>query len=343
MTGDYLWDRSGWPDPEIVRLERLLGRFAHEPRPLSGMASTRSGGRRFFGAVALATAASVAALVGTAWYVRSLPAASVEVRRLAGTPTVASRPLTDARALPVGQWLETDATARAAIDVGGAGRLEIEPDTRIGLLSRQPGDYQLHLQRGTMQAVIWSPPGEFSVKTPSATAVDLGCVYSMTVDDDGVGVVRVAVGWVGFEWKGRESFIPAGAVCVTRPGLGPGTPHFEETSAEFRRALETIDVPGAPGTTPAARAAAIDRVLAEATRRDAVTLWHLLSRVDGADRDRVFDRLASFVPAPADVTRDAIRAGRRDALDAWWDALDLGTSSWWRIWKQQWRDGATKR
>jgi hypothetical protein len=194
-----------------------------------------------------------------------------------------------------------------------------------------------------MQAVIWSPPGEFSVKTPSATAVDLGCVYSMTVDDDGVGVVKVAVGWVGFEWKGRESFIPAGAVCVTRPGLGPGTPHFDETSPEFRRALETIDLSGAPGSTPAARAAAIDRVLAEATRRDAVTLWHLLARVDAADRDRVFDRLDAFVPAPAGVTRDTVRAGDRQALDAWWDALDLGTSAWWRIWKQQWRDGAMKR
>jgi hypothetical protein len=52
----------------------------------------------------------------------------------------------------------------------------------------------------------------------------------------------------------------------------------------------------------------------------------------------VFNRLAGFVPPPAGVTLDDIRAGRTEALDAWWDALDLGTTSWWRIWKQQWRD-----
>ena len=28
---DYLWDKSGEPDPEIQRLEHLLGGFAHRP------------------------------------------------------------------------------------------------------------------------------------------------------------------------------------------------------------------------------------------------------------------------------------------------------------------------
>ena len=107
------------------------------------------------------------------------------------------------RRLPVGGWLETDASGRASIDLAGVGRVEIEPKTRIGLIATGPGDHRLELTRGTMQAVIWAPPGQVSVKTPSSTAVDLGCVYSMTVGEDGVGVVQVAVGWVGFEWRGR--------------------------------------------------------------------------------------------------------------------------------------------
>jgi len=32
---DYLWDGSGEPDPEIQRLETLLGRFQHDlPAPV---------------------------------------------------------------------------------------------------------------------------------------------------------------------------------------------------------------------------------------------------------------------------------------------------------------------
>jgi hypothetical protein len=30
-------------------------------------------------------------------------------------------------------------------------------------------------------------------------------------------------------------------------------------------------------------------------------------------------------------------------LDDWWDALGLETAAWWRIWKQQWRDGPLSR
>ncbi|HEX8137240.1 MAG TPA: hypothetical protein VF544_06585 [Pyrinomonadaceae bacterium] len=34
MKDDYLWDRSGEPDAEVLRLERTLGRLRHRPRPL---------------------------------------------------------------------------------------------------------------------------------------------------------------------------------------------------------------------------------------------------------------------------------------------------------------------
>lgn len=83
---------------------------------------------------------------------------------------------------------------------------------------------------------------------------------------------------------------------------------------------------------------ALALVLDEATERDEVTLWHLLSRVPPAERDRVFDRLGSFVAPPPGVTRDGIRAGDRRMLDAWWDALGLGSTSVWRRWSQQWKD-----
>jgi hypothetical protein len=343
VTGDYLWDRSGWPDPELVRLERLLGTLGYQPAPAARTITapgTRHPRSRSFLVALGATAAAVIALVTLVWWEGARPIPGLAVTRVAGTPTIASRPMTDGQELAVGRWLETDGAARASIDIARVGRVDVEPDTQLRLLSSRPGDYRLHLARGTMEAVIWAPPGQFSVKTPSSTAVDLGCIYTMTVDDDGVGLVKVTMGWVGFEWRGRESFIPAGAVCVTRPGFGPGTPHYEDTSAAFREALTMIDVHDGSGEV---RSAALGRLLDEARARDVVTLWHLLSRVDRDERDRVFDRLAQFVPPPPGVTREGIRAGRRETLDLWWDALDLGTASWWRTWKQQWRDSGVAR
>ena len=35
MNDDYLWDRSGEPDPELERLERVLGEYRYRETPLS--------------------------------------------------------------------------------------------------------------------------------------------------------------------------------------------------------------------------------------------------------------------------------------------------------------------
>ena len=34
MNDNYLWDRSGEPDPEVQNLEEILGRLRYQPRPL---------------------------------------------------------------------------------------------------------------------------------------------------------------------------------------------------------------------------------------------------------------------------------------------------------------------
>jgi hypothetical protein len=336
VSGDYLWDLGGPRDPEVVRLERLLGALQWKKTPLRLPATGRSQPPLSFLFALTAAAASVVTLAGFAWLHQPTPAPGWEVTRVTGEATVSSVPLGDRGELNVGGWLETDGDGRVSLTVGDIGQVQLEPDTRLGLLRARPGDYRLRLQRGTMHAFIWSPPGQFFVETPSATAVDLGCAYTMTVDGEGIGTVRVTSGWVGFEWQGRESFIPAGAMCVTRPGLGPGTPHFEDTSEAFRNALVMIDMQGGTAND---RSAALSRVLGEAREGDTVTLWHLLSRVDPAERDRVYDGLAQFVPPPPEVTREGVRAGRTDMLDRWWDALGLGTTNWWRVWRQPWREG----
>jgi hypothetical protein len=342
VTGDYLWDRSGPADADVARLERLLAPLAWQPRAWAAREAAPAAPRRAVAYVATlaATVALVAGLVVYAAWVGRQPVRGLAVARLEGAPTIAARPLRDGQVLSAGHWLVTDRDAKALVEIENVGRIEVRPGTRLGVISTRPGDYRLHLVRGTVQALIFAPPGQFSMKTPSATAVDLGCVYTMSVDDHDVGLVQVIAGWVGFEWRGRESFIPAGAACLTRPRLGPGTPYYEDTSDAFRSAIAAIDL----GEGPEARTdAAVDRVLAEARPRDVVTLWHLLTRVAPADHDRVFDRLSEFVAPPPGVTREAVRARDTEALDLWWNALDLGTTSWWRTWKQHWRDDSARR
>lgn len=338
---DYLWDRSGTPDPELERLETLLGKLGQTqpPPPLNFAFRPPLAPRRWIAVVTMAAAAVVVTgLVGLTWWMSRQAGPGFAVTRVAGTPRVGNTPVIDSGELRVGGWLETPLEARATVDVGDIGRVDLEPGSRVGLVRNAPGDYRLHLARGTMHAIIWAPPGQFSVETPSSTAIDLGCAYTLTVGDDGDGLVRVTSGWVGFEWNGRESFIPSGAVCRTRRGLGPGTPHYEDSHERFIGALDVVDFGDA-----AEQATALTTVLEAAQAKDAISLWHLLTRVPAGERDRVFTRLAALVPPPDGVTRDGIREGRQDMRDAWWNQLGLDTASWWRTWKQQWRDKGEKR
>jgi hypothetical protein len=342
---DYLWDRSGEPDPEVVRLESVLAPLRHR-----GSAPALPSRRRVLAprvmkwiVPALSVAAALLLVAAGAWFVFGMARSGWSVQSIAGTPVVDGAPLSGGRGdgvaagktarLGVGEWLVTDGASRARIAVGQIGRVDVEPNTRMQLVEARGREHRMSLARGTIHARIWAPPKFFYVNTPSAVAIDLGCEYTLQVDDAGAGLVRVTHGWVGFESDGRESFVPEGAMCATRPGFGPGTPRYEDAPSGYGEALTILDF-GRPDDPR--RAAAFDLVVSTARRRDGLTLWHLLARGTPGERARVYDRLATLAPPPSGVTRDAVLRGDRRALDQWWDALALETGTWWKLLKKKW-------
>jgi hypothetical protein len=348
MNDDYLWDGSGEPDPEMQKLETALAKFRHQseapefpeitaPQPRFWERLMPS--RWSFGLAAAAATIIFIAAFGIVWWSQKTDVDSAtgwDVESIAGTPQVESGAFakkTGNAKLGVGQTLTTDGHSRANISVADIGTVNVEPNTRLRLIDGGDGHHRLALDRGTIHAFIWAMPGEFTVDTPSAIAVDLGCSYTLQVDDSGAGILRTKLGWVGFKLDGHEAFIPAGAVCATRPKVGPGTPYFEDASASFREALSKFDF--AAGA-PEVRSAQLSKILTEARQRDALTVWHLLARVDESQRGTVYDRLTTLVPPPSGVTRDGILQLDQKMLDAWWNQLDLGDVSLWRTWERSW-------
>ncbi len=347
---DYLWDGSGQPDPEIQRLEHALGRFRHNgsapPFPKIAPPTRRLGWWAEIARSARTPRFAAAMLVVSAigcglWlsYSSRLPATApygwdVELTPASQQPESSGATLlTKNTRLELGEALETDAVSKASVAVAEIGRLEVEPMTRLRLLQSGTGRKRIALDRGTIHATIWAPPGQFVVDTPSAVAVDLGCMYTLHIDDSGSGILRTTLGWVGFHRNGRESFIPAGAACATNAQSGPGTPYFEDASDVFRSALAQLD---SLESAPSSRKSALAIVLHDARARDALTLWHVLPRVNGVERSAVYDRLAALVPPPPGVTREGILRLDLTMLDSWWNALDLGDISLWRHWEQSW-------
>lgn len=332
MNDEYLWDGSGTPDEQIQAIERSLAPLAHQPRPLAPLRPRPKTSLVHSGVIGgLAMAATLALVVYVAWFARANAQPAWRVSTLGGVPRVNNQAVGASAPWRAGDRLETDERAVAQVDVGEIGSVEVGPNSLATLERGRRWEHRMSLERGSIRAVIWAPPGLFFVDTPSAVAVDLGCAYTLDVQPDGSGLLRVEHGWVGFRDNGRESFIPQGAMCATRRGHGPGTPYYSDAPESLVQALSVVDF-----GDRTARTGALDVALSVARPRDALSVWHLLARTAGTDRERVVDRLSQLAPPPAGVTREGVLAGNRAMLDAWWDALGLESASWWRMWETPW-------
>ena len=305
MSEEYLWNRSGEPDEETARLEKLLSGFRY-----------REKGRRV-------TATRL-------WW---LAAAAVLLAGVVAVPAFRTGPVTNwqfanGSRLRAGQIVETGSALDTTIQSESTGEVKIDPDSRLRLVRATDREQRFDLQHGTIHAFIWAPPGRFVVDTPSAKTIDLGCRYTLHTSKNGSGLLTVEMGWVAFQFHELESFIPAGAACATRPGHGPDTPYFVDAPDALKTALARFDVSKDP--------AELETVLKSARERDGLTLWHLLLRTEGSRRAEVFDRFATLVKLPPEVSKEATLRRDSKAIDGAWNALDLGETGWWRQWKRTW-------
>ena len=239
-----------------------------------------------------------------------------DVTALAGRPLIGTTRLAASGRLRVGDWLQTDDSSRALIAVGRIGQVEVRPDTRVQLVVAKANEHRLALARGTIDAKVDAVPRLFFVETPAGTAIDLGCAYTLETDSVGNGLLHVTAGEVEFQTGSHSSRVPLGALAQIRPTTGPGIPYVEDAPAPFVRALIGFDIEQR-GT----RARAVRTVVALARPHDALSLWHVLQRVDPSQRGVVYDRLAALVPPPPGVTRRAALALESRALEGYWTKI----------------------
>lgn len=214
-----------------------------------------------------------------------------------GNPQVTK--LGEDKNLEIGGVLETDAASSARISVAEIGRVDIAPNSKVRIVNTSAEEHRMALDRGVLKAVIVAPPRLFIVDTPSAQAVDLGCAYTLEVDDDGNSKLHVTSGYVALETEGLESFVPAGAFCESKKGGKLGTPFFGDATADLKKALAEFDFSeGGPDT--------VDTIISESRRKDTLTLWHLLEKVPVQKRSLIITRILRELDLPEGVTVEGL-------------------------------------
>jgi hypothetical protein len=345
---DYLWDKSATPDPEVEHLERLLSTLrlqASEPAWNLEFASNQSPEnasswlsriKRMWlpAAVTVSLVAMILSLSLRArfnWH----PGESWRVSALSGSPRLDNLHMAHNADLAVGQILSTDANASARLHAANLGVVDLMPNSRLRLITTNARRHRIALDYGTISVHMWAPPFSLAVDTPSAVLFDLGCAFTLHIEPNGHGVVHVTSGWVEFEGESRKVIIPAGVEAITRPELGPGTPYFSDAAPAFKSKVADFDSHGRDGSI---RAEVLQSIIAGARVRDAITLLSLLDQVSRPQRSLILDRLATLVPIPSSYTREDLLDLQEDALDAYWDALQLGSP---KRWITNWKDALT--
>ncbi len=290
-TDDYLWDPSAEATPDIAHLESALAGVRYTPTAYHRPASRR--------AVLLAASLIITATVAI-------------VFSRSGRDSLPMSGIDGAARLLVGRWIEPSSPVR--IDIASFGHITVEPDSRLRLLKTGSDEHRLELARGFIDAFVTAPPRMFFVETPAGVAADLGCAYTLAVDDAGLSTLHVTLGWVELERNGRTATVPSGAGCIMSPATGLGTPVFDDSADAFKSALQRLDQDPADQD-------ALKEVLLKSRPQDTLSLWHLLPAVSGPVRDRVFDRLNELSPVPAEVTRVGIQALEPGMLDQWWQSI----------------------
>ncbi|MFI5144516.1 MAG: FecR domain-containing protein, partial [Ignavibacteria bacterium] len=237
-----------------------------------------------------------------------------KVTRTMGITLLASNILDKSGLIQEGEELETKDSSGAVIEIDSLGTVTLEPNTKIKFIKSDSSEKRISVLYGSVHAKINAKPKTFFVETKSATAIDLGCAYNLTVDSGGNAMLYVDSGSVILTSNGRESLVPAGKYCMAKSGIGPGTPYRQNASKEFKDALLSYDF-GNGGSE------AVNTLLKHAKKSDAVTLINMLPRIEGASKGKVYDRLKLIAPPPADFSYDSIPNMNMDDLHEWIEKL----------------------
>jgi len=198
-------------------------------------------------------------------------------------------------------WFETGAGESATVQIADIGQVRVEPESRLRLVASGKSQHRLELTRGVLHASVDAPPRLFVVDTPQATAVDLGCAYTLRVTENGTELT-VESGLVALEGQGRVSVVLEGMRARSRAGAAPTTPVANDAPAALVEAVERFDRYD--------DVSALQLISDSARAADAATLWHLISRASSPQRAVLTAKLATFVSEP-----------KSQSMSDWWEAI----------------------
>jgi len=233
-----------------------------------------------------------------------------KVTSLSGTPFISEEAMAKLDSIRDGEYIITNDSSRAELFITDIGKVLVEPNTKLMIVKGKDGRNKLYVIYGTIDADMKKVQEPVHVELPSAIAMDDGGSYKVTVDGSGDGLFYVKSGQVEVVSGNKQSVVPAGSLVMTKKDKGVGTPFSNLSSSVFKKALYNFDFGNCD-------VSCVTTILNSANKNDAVSLVNMITQVEEQYKDRVYAKVASFVPPPHPVHRDSIPFIDEKEIEDW--------------------------
>ncbi len=239
------------------------------------------------------------------------PSGGWEVISLTGQPKLDNKVMSKSDDWSAEGIIQNDENSLVTFSIPKIGRVFIDASTSA---SRTIND-QIKLEKGQIKKFEGDATDVLTVITPLAKFTELykGSAFKLSVGDDDISKLIVESGWVIVTVKEFDSYVPKNFSCLVMRGKY-AIPYPIDATPQLISLLENFS--GVKDPT-------IGTILSLTTKKESLSLWHLIQLVSSENRFLVFDKLNELVPAPSGVTKAGIQGLNKDMLMQWRQEIEL--------------------
>lgn len=208
----------------------------------------------------------------------------------------------------------TDAKGNVVIAIPELGKITLEPKTEIELVNDKENESRIFLSKGKVNVSTFKQQGHFSIETPNAIFVENLTNFSVEHISNGITRIEIFSGLLTVITSKDSFALPSKYMCNIITKSSYNVPHHTDAKLQLITGLKELD-----GGIISHEV--IAQIVDASNESDALTLWHLLKRVNRIYRPRIIDKLNEFFPTPPKVTKEGVLDLNRKMLKTWWNEI----------------------
>lgn len=235
-----------------------------------------------------------------------------EVIQISGQPKLNDKVMSKSDGFKPESKIETEASSTVTVTMPKMGRLLIDNNS---VVSRTKISEEIKLDKGQIKKFEGDASEVLIVTTPLAKFTELykGSAFRLGVDDAGTCKLIVESGWVIVNIKEFDSYVPKNFDCLISRGRY-AIPYPADSSPDLIALLQNFSGLNDPS---------VGTILSKMTKKESLSLWHIIQLISTENRSIAFDRLNELIPAPSSVTKEGILALHKSMLLDWRQEIEL--------------------